>query len=535
MMIKKTYFFLLFISFFAHSNTIELEKIFSNRYYYNGIVKNGGIYLGTSNGIYLYNEDNNIKLINPNIKGYIEFENGKFKNNENPIFNKNYNYLLPDYLKCETVSNIETEDKILLCSRGKLLVYKRKNYNFYPIGSTRCFSENFIGTYNGVLYNNKKLIQPSYTSGKIREFENETFICYDGLFHIKNSVVTDYKNNKDFTTEIFRKKIKNSRDIIKISNNEFLLTTTLGLYRLNLKEKKIIKLLSCNNSYFKFLKIESDFKTNRITFFDSKFVYVYSLFNNVIISKKVNENIKDIFLIREDVYYILTNNQLLFYNNGKITIILKNLTETHNVGLFYDLLYITTNSELIIYNIKTKKTYYKFVIDEFNSLAHNIKQDTLYLGSINGYYKFSYDDIIKSINNDGPKFKLVQQKSYSLFYILFGLIMLPTIIFISIKYKQRKVKNPISTDDEFYKLDLKKKILNNIDENINTVTLDSICNDLDLNYKLLYDILKPHKPGDIISNKRKVLVKKLRKMKYSETIISKKTGFSLSYLKKIKP
>ena len=247
------------------------------------------------------------------------------------------------------------------------------------------------------------------------------------------------------------------------------------------------------------------------------------------------ENIKDIFLIREDVYYILTNNQLLFYNNGKITIILKNLTETHNVGLFYDLLYITTNSELIIYNIKTKKTYYKFVIDEFNSLAHNIKQDTLYLGSINGYYKFSYDDIIKSINNDEPKFKLVQQKSYSLFYILFGLIMLPTLIFISIKYKQRKVKNPISTDDEFYKLDLKKKILNNIDENINTVTLDSICNDLDLNYKLLYDILKPHKPGDIISNKRKVLVKKLRKMKYSETIISKKTGFSLSYLKKIKP
>ena len=226
---------------------------------------------------------------------------------------------------------------------------------------------------------------------------------------------------------------------------------------------------------------------------------------------------------------------MLFYNNGKITIILKNLTETHNVGLFYDLLYITTNSELIIYNIKTKKTYYKFVIDEFNSLAHNIKQDTLYLGSINGYYKFSYDDIIKSINNDEPKFKLVQQKSYSLFYILFGLIMLPTLIFISIKYKQRKVKNPISTDDEFYKLDLKKKILNNIDENINTVTLDSICNDLDLNYKLLYDILKPHKPGDIISNKRKVLVKKLRKMKYSETIISKKTGFSLSYLKKIKP
>ena len=83
MMIKKTYFFLLFISCFAHSNTIELEKIFSNRYYYNGIVKKGEIYLGTSNGIYLYNEDNNIKLINPNIKGYIEFENGKFKNSKN--------------------------------------------------------------------------------------------------------------------------------------------------------------------------------------------------------------------------------------------------------------------------------------------------------------------------------------------------------------------------------------------------------------------------------------------------------------------
>lgn len=530
---KKIYILTLFISFLGRSNNIELEKIFTDMYYYNACIKKGQTFLGTSNGIYLFDGKKNFTIINPKIIGHIKVENEKLVIESNPIFNNYYDSILPNNLRSKNISILQSKNQILICTRGKLLVYKKTNYLFYPIGSTRCFSENYIGTYDGVFYKNKKIKQPSYTSGKIKEFENETFICYDGLLQIKKSGINDYKNNKDFTTEIFGRKIKNSKDIIKISDNGYLLTTTSGLYKVNFTLNNITQILSCKNSYFKFLKIESDFRSNRVTFFDSEFIYVYSLRNNTIAQKKISQNIRDILMIREGVYYILTEDQLLFYDNGKINVLLTNLSNTHNIGLFYDVIYLTTNSELIIYNIKTREVTRNVIIDEFNNLAHIIKNDTLYLGTINGYYKFPYQDLKESINSLKYESNNHDNKSNTILILILALILLVILIFLFFKYRKESTNN-IDELEKKFKLNLKEKFFKNVNDNISIVTVNSICEDLDLSYKELCEILKPYKPGDYISNQRKDLVKKLRKINCSEVMISKKTGFSLSYLKKIK-
>ena len=60
-----------------------------------------------------------------------------------------------------------------------------------------------------------------------------------------------------------------------------------------------------------------------------------------------------------------------------------------------------------------------------------------------------------------------------------------------------------------------------------------LCEEFKLTVNLLYNILGNKKPGKIIRNERLKIVKKMRRQKVSEEIISKATGFSRSYLKKI--
>ena len=60
-----------------------------------------------------------------------------------------------------------------------------------------------------------------------------------------------------------------------------------------------------------------------------------------------------------------------------------------------------------------------------------------------------------------------------------------------------------------------------------------LCEEFNLTVNLLYNILGNKKPGEIIRKERLKIVKKMRRQKVSEEIISKATGFSISYLKKI--
>ena len=113
--------------------------------------------------------------------------------------------MLPDELVSKNVVTFKNKNLLFLFSKGKLIVYHLSHYQFEAIGSTRSFSDNFIGTYNGIFLKNKKLKNPIYTSGYIREYDSETFICYDGLYRInkKDSVITDFISYSSLSTAIF--------------------------------------------------------------------------------------------------------------------------------------------------------------------------------------------------------------------------------------------------------------------------------------------------------------------------------------------
>ena len=82
-------------------------------------------------------------------------------------------------------------------------------------------------------------------------------------------------------------------------------------------------------------------------------------------------------------------------------------------------------------------------------------------------------------------------------------------------------------------INLDEKIIAFIKLNIAHVSVSLLCEKFKLSVNELYNVLGNKKPGEIIRKERLKIVKKMRHQKVSEEIISRATGFSISYLKKI--
>ena len=95
------------------------------------------------------------------------------------------------------------------------------------------------------------------------------------------------------------------------------------------------------------------------------------------------------------------------------------------------------------------------------------------------------------------------------------------------------LKKRISKPNEIISPSLKKEIENYIVGNLNIVSLELICDEFNLSHTKLYQIMETEKPGNFIRLKRMQTVRAMRKKGLSDGLISKKTGFSVSYLKKI--
>ena len=96
-----------------------------------------------------------------------------------------------------------------------------------------------------------------------------------------------------------------------------------------------------------------------------------------------------------------------------------------------------------------------------------------------------------------------------------------------------ELKTGEGTLEEILEDDIKYKIEKFIDLNLNEVSIEKIKNEFKLSNYTLYNIMDRKNPGEIIRRKRLFLVKNLRKQGVPEKEISKKTGFSLNYLRNI--
>ena len=110
-----------------------------------------------------------------------------------------------------------------------------------------------------------------------------------------------------------------------------------------------------------------------------------------------------------------------------------------------------------------------------------------------------------------------------LFLILFFLLIIIGLLL-------RRKSKPVNAKASSLR---REKIDAYIDSNISTVTIKDISDQFDIKVHELYEIMDGVKPGKYIRDKRVKIVNRMRKEGASTEEIAEKSGFSISYLKKL--
>lgn len=104
-------------------------------------------------------------------------------------------------------------------------MFRKLWYHFTPYESVRSITKKYIGTYKGIFKESDLVKYPTYTNGQIKEFDDVTFVCYDGLVEIDNDEV-----NFIYDYNLDDKKYGRFTDIFKLSKEEYAVISSKGIY-----------------------------------------------------------------------------------------------------------------------------------------------------------------------------------------------------------------------------------------------------------------------------------------------------------------
>ena len=512
----------------------SLVEYYSDFYIYNGLQKEEKIYFGSDKGLLKLNDDLKLILVDETIKGSLKLDsNNNLIESDLNTYNNTYNYLLPKgYLKS---FGFNFEGYLYVISSGKLFIFKENPFTFSPYESVRSISHNYIGTYGGIFKNNKeKLEYPSFTNSYIREFSNADFICWNGLTMITDNEVKTWNIPEKSGFDFGGNELGDAFDIIEIKHPNYIVSTSKGLYKINVITEENLLLKSIDNKEFSLNYFESSQNELKLLYYsDNNSIYLYSIEKDKHIKLYSDENIKDVFGLTSKDFLILTDkeiNRLNLDTNEKM-MLANELNDPHNIGVFYNYVYVTSNFGLSLFNLNENVILSNVVVDEFNKRAHYSNEQSLFIGSVTGLYQFRPDDLDSIYYEALKKQTVLKEKERDLdFNILFAALFLS--VLGAIIYFGRKIDNKLTSPAPSLDLDTEIKLF--IKDNITTVSVENICSNFNVPLNRLYKIMGAKKPGEYIKEVRMELVKELRKKGLNNYEISKQTGFSVSYLRQLK-
>ena len=520
----------------------ELTKVIKeNTYFYNGVAIENKVYFGSSSGIVEY-KDGEIYSINPKIKGPIKIIGGVLqKGDDNRFFeySDDYKNLIPENIRSSSLTSLTTVKRLYLFSKGSVYLFEKNKAYLYPYPSIRTISKNYIGTYGGIFDSNKKpLSYPDYTDGKIKDFGDLSFICWHGLTVLKNNeILKDYLDPDYSGVQISSQNLGSARDIEKIKDNEYILFTEIGVYVINIEQDTVEKILENGlPSGISFIERNEVKGLLTIFFHNDKLIYKYttSTKNLEPVFKSDTKIISSIGVSNDDFFLLDQGLKFVEISKNKIKQIKDTINLSNDITTFENQILVTKNSGLDIYNPVSDLYVENIIVDEFNSKANFVDNETLFLGSTSGLYKLNKDNIYELYFNKLNNKEKIQapEYEYSKLEIILILLLIIFIVYIIVgTIKFYSIKSVVVATPETR--NIYPEIETFIEENLSTVSIKMICRKFNLSALELYKLNPKIKPGELIRTKRVNKVRELRKKKISEQVISKRTGFSLSYLKKI--
>jgi hypothetical protein len=204
----------------------------------------------------------------------------------------------------------------------------------------------------------------------------------------------------------------------------------------------------------------------------------------------------------------------------------------HHILSLNNQLLVTSNDGFSAYNLDSREWIPNLIRDEFNHRAIYFENGYYFLGTIHGYYRLNQEQIeglinqrLEEIKEMVPDLSDENQSNKIIYSLLFVCTLLLGLSIVLI------IRNRQTDSDSKLKA---SEIIDYIESNLKDVTIVNICHEFKINPLQLNDILGNDKPGELIRTKRLEIIKKMRKERRREEDIALVTGFSISYLKKIK-
>ena len=542
-MIKYILLLIIFVqstSLFNSRSEFEIIKVTSsygkNRVVFYNIIKTeyDEVFIGSSIGVLKWTPENltlKDKSVLGNMKISSKKRNGYYYDNAliNEInTSKKFNYLLPAEYNNHEIPFASIDNYLLLVVNGKLYLFNKLNYIKSLKGkSIRSISKNYVGTYTGIYKNNKLQVDlPNYTNSYIREFGNEVIVNYDGI-SIKDSIRVTEHRGVIGNFEYDGIDLGYALDVFKFKNI-YILFTTKGIWRTTFKNKptKIVEFEEVNRMDIentpKFIDfIESnDKEPPRILFYAEKSLELLNLNNfETTKIKTILNGAKDIKRRNNSTYWIDKENLNTLDTNNQIISLLSNTYDFHTLyPINNNLIVLTSDLGLFKFNIQSKELT-KVLDNEFNRLALYQKNDTLYIGGVDGLIKYSIKDIIA--------FKPIKfNSSVDSLYVTITVLSSIIVILIILYFNKKTVKIEQNTPS------IEDQINDYITNNLSSVSVVAIQKEFNISYRQLSNIYKPFGPGKKIQQLRTEKTLKMIAAGDNLNLISNTTGYSIGYIKK---
>ena len=502
----------------------------------------GTIYAGTSDGIYRMDGIKPIKVGNQ--KGYLRIDKqGKIALDSNGVkYHRQFSmsHLLPYPDEKKNEHHAGNDEFFYITSGGRMHIYEVRPYGYQLRNhSVRSISAHFIATYSGVYFQNRhlKLPFPQFSDGYIREYNGKVFATpytldvFD-VHQLANSTEAPKQlpvaNGFDFTP---------CRDIRYLSfAGMYMVASGNRLIELDSNLKRATILFNGKGEDELVLLTENP-TYHTIYFSQGKTLYHYHTDSRTITQlNTIEQPILDGDIKPQQVL-LLTAGGILHVQNGVIEHKAEGIQKAHTLLPIKEMEYvIATDLGLYHFDLQQNKLSTLIPDIEFNrrGLYHDGKK--LFAGSINGLYNLdlnNLDNIIAFYQKQTTADSSVTPSwlTLSLLGTIIGLVILVVVYRNKVlSIKKELVESAI--DETKPKLTL-EEIETYIRENLTTASLKTIVAHFNTNTSMIYTILDPEKPGDLIQKIRFEKIKQLRTEGKTAREIAVLTGLSETYVRKI--
>ena len=500
----------------------ELVSVDSEKIYYTIIKFEGSLFFGTNQGVYKLEKGIQLVEHNPSVKGSIT-TNLKQETLRISFTRAPKNIPIGEF--GSSITAIQSfQNYVYVISRGKLLIFKNKLYSFSPYESVRSITTSYIGSYNGIFQRGEVLTYPPYTNGQIKEYDDITFICYDGIVAIRGD-----RQDILYDAPAGNRTYGAIENIFKLQNGNYVVVSDLGLYLYNLEENLFQMIYDGRDGPIIPLRVSFrdgfEFKPG-FWFGQNNTLYKINL-STYQVSTIQTFDAKIVDLVSErDIFYVLTSDQQItsLYSDNHRTFVVNKIPLTatyHTLEHKRNYLFISGDNGLSIYDLSKNQLYNNVVTDEFNRGAVFKTDDAISFGSIHGVYRFeNIDLVVDSISTD----YVINELDYRNDNVLMLIVILLGFAVLIYVFKNRR--------RSYNNQEMVIAIQNYVDKNLNKVDVISISEKFNIDNNLLYHLDPDFKPGDYIKQKRKEKALELFAKGLPVEKIAKVTGYSVSYLKR---